>query len=125
MNSAAEGVGDMIGLLISFLIGTAILHLAVKIVAGATAKATFTNSLIANGLVAVICGLLMQVPFIGWLAALIASFAIVMKVYAIGFGRALLIWLVYVFILGGLAAVLVFVFGVALAPLFSLAALFG
>jgi len=115
----------MLSLLIGFLFGTLILHIAVKLVAGGTAKASFTNSLIANALVAVVCGLLMQVPLIGWLAALIASFVIVMKVYDIGFGRALLVWLVYIFLVGGLIAVLVTVFGLALAPFLGMAAVLG
>jgi len=119
-------MGSLIGLIISFLVGTAVLHIAVKLAAGdASKQATFGTTCLANGLLLVICGLLSHVPLIGWLGALIASFVIVMQVYKIGFGRTLLVWLIYIFIVGGLVAILSFFFGFALVGLGGLAAIFG
>lgn len=119
-------MGALISFVVSFVIGTAILHLAVKIAAGDRAKqATFGKTAGVNVAIMVLCGLLSLVPLIGWLAAVVAGFVIVMQAYGIGVFRALLVWIAYIFIVGGLTFVTAALFGLATFSVAGLAALFG
>lgn len=96
-------ISSLIGILIGALFGAVILYFSVKIAAGDQARdATFWRAFGVNIALLVSGIVLNHIPIIGALLALIATFWIVMYAYKIGFLRSLLVWIVYLFIMGGL-----------------------
>lgn len=115
----------ILGLLISLTLGAVVLHIAVKLVAGdRTGNQGFGTAMVANLVMIIAAAVLNHVPLLGLLLSLAAWFVVVMQFYRLGFGRALLVWLVYLFIVGGVLAVLSMFFGAALFGLLGLAAIF-
>ena len=91
------------GILLGALFGALVLHFSVKIAAGDQARdATYSRAFwVSLGLWA-LATVLHWIPIIGGLLALISTFWLVMSAYKIGFFRSLLVWIVYLFIMGGL-----------------------
>lgn len=110
-------LSTLFAMILMLLFGALILHIAVKIAAADQVKdAGFGRAVITNLTLLVVGYLLNLIPFLGVLLGLMASFVVVMRAYQIGFLRTLLVWIVYMFIMGGLAFLV-------LAPLGMFAAL--
>lgn len=96
-------LSSIFGLLIGALFGALILHFSVKIAAGDTARdVTFGRAFGVNVTLLVLAFLLHFIPIVGGVLVLISTFWVVMSAYKIGFLRSLLVWIVYLFIMGGL-----------------------
>ncbi|MFH1810284.1 MAG: hypothetical protein ABIJ09_16180 [Pseudomonadota bacterium] len=118
-------MATLISFLFGLLLGAVVLHVSVKVVAAdSTPKTGFGTAVVANLIMMVGGALLGSIPIIGLLLSVAMWFVVVMKAYAIGAGRAFIVGLVYVFIVGGLMFVLATFFGVALFSMAGLLAIF-
>lgn len=118
-------MGTLLSLLLGLMVGSVVLHVSAKVVGGeGSRQASFGTAVGANLVMLVGGALLGAIPVIGVLLSIALWIIVVMKAYDMGVLRALVVGLVYLFIVGGLFFVLATFFGVALFSLAGVLALF-